>query len=100
MVGETVGSMSLEGFNVLIGLPLALLGFHSPCHCDASLVFGIGNSGRDSISLVKPCMDAMALFTRIEVKGCKTRRGDIQLLHVRLNSHVNNGVDASIAIRS
>jgi len=33
MARQAIGSMSLEGLHILVGLPLAFGSFHSPCDC-------------------------------------------------------------------
>ena len=92
MIRQAVGAMSLEGFQVLIGLPLVLLGFHLPCDCHSLLVLGIGNCCGNMIALVQPCMDTMSLLIWVKIKGSKTRGDTIQVLHIRLYSHINDGV--------
>jgi len=102
MVGETIRAMSLEGFNVLVGFGVrdSLLRFDSPCNCYPSLMFGIGNSRGNTVSLVQPCMDTVPLLVWVKVKGCKTHGGNIQLIHICLDSHVNDGIHSTIAIRA
>jgi len=53
MVGEAIRAMPPEGFNVLVGLALALLWFNSPSDCDSTLVFGISNGGSNTVPLMK-----------------------------------------------
>ena len=45
-------------------------------------------------------MDAVALFARIKVKGCETRGDNVQVLHIRFCSHVDDGADSPITIRT
>jgi len=92
--------MALEGFNVMSWFAFALLlGLYSPCYGNTTLVFGVGNGGRDTVSLVKPCMYAMALLIWIEifcgeVGGCKH-----QSIHVSFDGPIDDPVDASISCR-
>jgi len=92
--------MSLEGFNILIGLALAFGGFHSPCDCNPSLVFRISNGGFHTVSFAEASVDAVALIAWIKIRGCQSGGYKIQGVNLGLNSHIDDGLDASIPIRS
>jgi len=100
MVGEAVGSMSLEGFNILIRLALALLWFNSPCDCDSPLVFGVCHCSRDPKTLIQTSMDAMALLTWVKVRCGESCGYKVVLIEIGFNSSIDDRVDASISIRA
>jgi len=100
MIRQAIGSMPLEGIDILIGFAFSLLRFDSPCDCNASLVLGISNCCRDSASSVEASVDAMALLVWVEIRCCQPLRDKVVLFNVGFNSRVNNGVDAAVSIRS
>jgi len=89
--------MALEGFHVLVGLSLPLLGLCSPCHGNTSLVFGIGNGGCHMVSFAETSMDAVTLLAWIKVKCCQSC-GHVALIEFGGNVSVDDGADASSSI--
>jgi len=45
-------------------------------------------------------MDTVSLFMRIKIEGCEACGYKIKVVDIGLDSHVDDGVDASISIRS
>jgi len=91
--------MALERFYVLIWFTLPFV-FHSPCDCNPSLVFGVSDSRGNPTPSIETSMDAVPLLVRIKVR-CREACGDeIQVVDLGLDSHVYDGIDSTIPIRS
>jgi len=100
MIGEAIWAMATEGFNVLIRLRMrdSLLRFDSPCDCHSSLVLGISHCGSDPKASVQPCMDAVPLLIRIEIKSCQSSGYEVVLIEIGFNSSIDNRVDVSVSV--
>jgi len=101
VIRHAVWAMSLEGLNVIVGkFTMSLLGFHSPCHGDTSLMLGVGDCSSNAKALAQSRMDAVPLFARIEIKSREACRHKVKGVDIGLQSHVDDRTDASIPIRS
>jgi len=91
--------MPLKGLDIIVGqFAMSLFGFHSPCHSDTSLVLGIGDCSSDAKALVQPGMDAVPLLIWIKIKSREPCRHEIKGVDMGLDSHINDGIDATIPI--
>jgi len=85
--------MSLEGFIINVWFALPFGGFYSPDNSNATLVFGVGNSGCHSTPFIETSMNTMSLRTWIKIEGRESYGSDIQVADLGFYGHVDDRVD-------
>ena len=93
--------MSLEGLNIIVGeFAKTLFGLHSPGNCHSTLMLGISHGSSNSKALVQSRVDAVPLFVRVKIKGREPCRHEIKGVDIGLDSHIDDGINSTISIRS